>query len=194
MFEYLDYKPIPKDLKKIILDQSEKNSSKEISRCKNFYVNERIESAVNNEYSEIKLGLGLPLIETEKISNLCSMTMFQLDEVTQWVRENITDNFNAVHIQSFENGVCFFPHVDLIRSKALNYLVLTGDADTVFYEPKKEFAHLKPMPSTFIPHDRISQIKSFKIENDRWHQLDVTKIHNVENIKSKRLAITVSFV
>jgi hypothetical protein len=195
MFEYIDFPPVPEDLKRLILEKSETHSSKTINGFNKFYVNERIETAVNQEYPLENLGLGLSLHEAEKVPDLCEMTMFQLDELTDWVKDNVSGEFNAVHIQSFDNGKTLFPHVDLIRIKALNYILLTGgDAETVFYAPKKEFSHLIPLPNTYIPFDRIQRINSVVLEQERWHQLDVTKIHTVENLKSKRLSITVSFV
>jgi hypothetical protein len=194
MFEYLDYPLIPLDLKDHIVDLAFKNSSRQIDRFKKFYIDDRIESAIDDKYPNIEIGLGISPKEAENISGMCIMTMFQSDEVTNWIRKNITDSFMAVHIQSFDHGSLFFPHIDLVRTKALNYLIESGDADTLFFEPLEEFKNLIPQPSTYIPHNRIKEIKKIKIETNRWHQLDVNKIHNVENIKSRRLAITVSFV
>jgi hypothetical protein len=193
MFEYLNYVQIPIDLRDHILDLAFKNSSYQAERFEKFYIDNRIEEAIDESYPTVKLGLGISPKEAEKVSGMCTMTMFQSDKVTDWVRNNINDSFMAVHIQNFDRGSLFFPHVDLIRTKALNYLIESGDADTIFFEPLEEFKNLVPQPSTYIPHNRIREIKKIKIETNRWHQLDVTKIHNVENIKSRRLAITVSF-
>ena len=194
MFEYLNYPSIPLDLKNHILELAFKNSSHSIERFKNFYVDGKIESAVDEKYSTVELGLGIPVKEAETLPGICVMTMFQSDEVTSWVRKNIIDSFSAVHIQSFDQGSLFFPHVDLIRKTAINYLIESGDADTIFFEPIEEFKNLVPKPSTYIPHSRIKEIKKIKIDEGKWHQLDVSKIHNVENIKSRRLAITISFI
>lgn len=114
-------------------------------------------------------------------------------DIHQWCNDNILEGC-TVHIQYFTGGSFFLPHVDLIRNRAYNYLIETGNAVTCFWQPKKEYSHLKATPNTFIPYDRIELVEEITIEKNKWHQLAVDKIHSVEKIKSTRLSLTISLV
>jgi hypothetical protein len=88
------------------------------------------------------------------------------------------------------------PHIDEVRTSAINYLISSADATTNFYEPKSEFAPLSVTAQTAIPHERLELKQSSKIAERTWHKLDVGKIHSVENIAtdSKRISLTLSIV
>jgi hypothetical protein len=179
MLTYKDYPQLPAELVVLIKDEV----SKRQESTNKFNVSEDIELAAESVYGKL-------VTDNLELDGLAKMNMFTLDELTKWVQENIKDTFNAVHVQYFEGGTFFFPHVDLLRSKAVNYLITTADATTSFYTPNG----FTPEPNTVIARDRISLTKRFKIEHNRWHELDVTLVHSVENINGVRIAVTLSLV
>jgi hypothetical protein len=93
-------------------------------------------------------------------------------------------------------GPIIIPHVDEGRSYVYNYLLDTGGAVTKFYKNAKGYENLKAYPQTVFTYDRIEEIESIDIEKNRWHYLDVTKVHNVENIRpgQKRISLSLSYV
>jgi hypothetical protein len=177
MFNYLDYPTIPKELEQHIL-----NAVVQHRTDKTFTATNDINKAVTEAYGSTF---------NIELSGLANMGMFKDELVTEWVCNNITKEVNGVHVQYFENGTFFFPHVDLLRTKAVNYLLSTANAETVFYETVN---NIEIKPNTMIPYNSINPVFKKIIDRHRWHELAVDKIHSVENINGIRIAITVSFV
>jgi hypothetical protein len=117
------------------------------------------------------------------------------ERVKDWVFTNISKDV-TINIQVMTNGMYVPPHIDEVRTSAINYLISSADATTNFYEPKSEFAPLSVTAQTAIPHERLELKQSSKIAERTWHKLDVGKIHSVENIAtdSKRISLTLSIV
>jgi hypothetical protein len=68
-------------------------------------------------------------------------------------------------------------HTDLNRVEVYNFILSTGgdDVRTCFWND----------------YNGSEMLESLRIEPFRWHKLDVTIPHSVQNIKSKRIAISV---
>jgi hypothetical protein len=93
-------------------------------------------------------------------------------------------------------GTTITPHIDEGRTKVYNYILETASGVTKFYKNAKGYEHLTAYPQTIFTYDRIEEIETIDIEQNRWHYLDVSKIHNVENIQSnqKRISLSLSYV
>jgi hypothetical protein len=115
-------------------------------------------------------------------------------EVIDWLIDNgIVDKNNIiVRIHCMYDGPGVYPHLDYPRTTATNYILTDSTATTCFYRHKTN-PNLKPSQSVeIIMPDEIELIDSVVLEHHRWHQLDVTKIHSVENITIPRVALTIS--
>ncbi len=179
MFEYKDYPQVPQHLINVIKEQVANRQHDE----QFFEVSATINSAIEQAYGT--------LVPVERKDGLARMGMFVNDDVTEWVRQNVIDTMDSVHIQYFEDGNYFFPHIDLLRTKALNYVLQTANAETIFYKPKEGYSFTN---NTVIPYEHITEVQRIKIEQDRWHQLAVDEIHSIDKINGVRIAITVSWV
>ena len=98
----------------------------------------------------------------------------------------LTKTFNRpiiAYYQVMHNDID--PHVDRKRTKAINYLIQTGgeNATTFIYKQKA-----KPGPYKGTVTVEESKI----LELNRWHSIDVTRIHAVKNIESNHPRISVS--
>jgi hypothetical protein len=117
-------------------------------------------------------------------------------ELTEWVKENITIPYRGVNIQVMSGGNFVAPHIDEIRNGALNYIIQTGgpDVKTKLYKPKLEYANLKVTPQTVFLYDTIDEVHSETLPTNKWHILDVTQIHSVNNLvpSSSRISISIS--
>ena len=142
--------------------------------------------------------LGFP-IETcnTHFKNLAKFDFLSVtDLIEDWIYANIDPKPALITIQVIHGGPIIIPHVDEGRSYVYNYLLDTGNAVTKFYKNSKGNEHLVAYPRTVFTYDRIEEIETIEIEKNRWHYLDVSKIHNVENVQSnqKRISLSLSYV
>lgn len=115
-------------------------------------------------------------------------------ELTKWIKENITVPYRGVNIQVMSGGDFVAPHIDEIRKGALNYIIQTGGSDvkTKFYKPKLEYADLKVTPQTVFLRNTIDEVYSETLPTNKWHILDVTQIHSVNNLDPSGIRISIS--
>jgi hypothetical protein len=142
--------------------------------------------------------LGFP-IETcnTHFTNLAKFDFLSVtDLINNWICANISPRPALVTIQVIHGGPIIIPHVDEGRSYVYNYILDTADAVTKFYKNSKGNEHLVAYPRTVFTYDRIEEIETIDIQKDRWHYLDVSKIHNVENVQpnQKRISLSLSYV
>lgn len=193
---YLDYPPLPTDLERDILNTIESYSNFEKN---NLLVNadlDTINLLGESEYTA-ETNIGYHYSQARKhFPNLVDYYFLDPSEhVKEWVLTNISKDV-TINIQVMTNGIYVPPHIDEVRTSAINYLISTGSALTNFYEPKPEFTDLLVTAQTAIPYERLDLKESSKIEKHVWHRLDVRKIHSVENIdpQAKRISLTLSIV
>lgn len=195
---YLDYPAIPSNLEQEILDTVQKqaihfeandllvNTSKEMQDVLGI-TNYDSNTNIGYHYSQAKV----------YFPNLVNYYFLEpSDNVKDWVVKNI-NSLATINIQVMSNGTCIPPHVDEVRTTAINYILQTGGAvHTDFFHVKDSFNHLDVTSQTAIPHERLTLMESCILQPSRWHSLDVRQIHSVENIdpKQKRIALTLSIV
>lgn len=210
-FTYLDLPPVPQYLEEQILqivdkplanfhdssalvDYLEKNRSE-----LNIEASQEVIDAITNVEIDYSKSLGFPLNDVWKyFKDLANFDFLEVNkELNEWARDCIDSNIAHVSIQAMYGGTTITPHIDEMRVKALNYVIRTGgNSKTCFYKPKAEFEHLVAYPQTVFPFDRLELIEEVHIQPYKWHQLDVTKIHSVENLDPtlKRISLSLSFL
>lgn len=210
-FTYLDLPPVPKYLEAKILSIVDKPLANfhdseafveyiEQNRSDlNISAGQEVIDAIKNIEIDYSKSLGFPLSEAwEHFKELAHFDFLEVtEEINDWAKSNIDQNLAHVSIQAMYGGTTITPHIDEMRTKALNYVISTGgNSKTCFYKPKKEFEHLIAYPQTIFPFDRLELVQEVCIEPYKWHSLDVTKIHSVENLdpKLKRISLSVSFL
>jgi len=211
-FTYLDFPEIPEELIEQILYYTENPIS-------NFHDTDQfLEYVQNNSRDSLNIAadpgiveaitgleidwnksLGYPISEaTKHFKNLAQFDFLGVNEdLDKWVRENISRDVAYVSIQSMYGGTTITPHVDEMRKYAFNYVIETGgESRTVFYKPKQEFEHLTAYPQTIFPYEKLDVIEDIQIEPFRWHSLDTSTIHSVENLDplKKRISLSLSFL
>jgi hypothetical protein len=161
-------------------------------------VNEELLETFSNYSYDYEDSLGYPISQANVLfNNLAQFDFLKVsDNILEWIRNNITPNPALVTIQVMHGGPVVIPHVDEGRSYVYNYLLDTGGAVTKFYKNSKGYENLTAYPQTVFTYDRIEEIETINIQTNRWHYLDVSKIHNVENIQpsQKRISISLSYV
>jgi hypothetical protein len=194
---YPSLPPLPKALEQEILDIAKQTETFQIN---NIHVDTSKEllSIIGCIDYDPNTNLGYHHSEAKKYFPTMSNYYF-LDvsnTIRTWVHENIDPKYNA-HIQVISNGTLVPPHVDEVRSSAINYLIETGgDGITSFYCVNSAYTNLTITPQTSIPYERLTVIENTIIESNTWHRLDVTQIHGVTSMDStqKRIALTLSIV
>jgi len=136
--------------------------------------------------------LGYPLSEAK--GNIARFDFLNVDtKISNWVHENI-GKFAYVSIQHMHGGKTIPPHVDEIRSNAYNYIIATGNATTSFYKPTKQFEQLKVYPHTTFDLDKLELIEQIKIKPRRWHKINTSMIHGVDNLEYDRISLSLSII
>jgi hypothetical protein len=194
---YLDYPSLPIGLEQDILNTVKSNSN---FKENNLLVNAdqttldligKVEYDPNNN-------IGYPYLEARKYFPTL-VDYYFLDPspaVKDWVHTHINKDV-TINIQVMTNGTHVPPHIDEVRTYAINYLISAGgNATTDFYEPKVKFENVSVTAQTAIPYEKLDLKESKQIAEKVWHKLSVTKIHSVENItpQLKRIALTLSLV
>ncbi|NDA62279.1 MAG: hypothetical protein EBX50_09570 [Chitinophagia bacterium] len=67
-------------------------------------------------------------------------------------------------------------------------LIIPGSDNTItrYYTPKDKFSHLKIIPDTGIPYDKLDAVQDYKLEIRKWVHFSPQQIHSVHNINSFR--------
>jgi hypothetical protein len=112
--------------------------------------------------------------------------------LVKWVEENINMNIRSINVQAMSGGTDIVPHVDEIRTGALNYLLSTGGSkvETRFYESLRP--DLKAVSQTAIPYDKVKLIESAELPLRVWHILSTKDIHSVNGLTPNDVRISVS--
>jgi hypothetical protein len=172
-YKYLDYPKLPAELEAMCLDLD------------NLEPNTRWPNPKNLETIQVDY----------PVENFSKYQQFDVPkEVIRWLAKNqiITREVKVAKIHIMYDGPKVYPHMDYPRTLATNYILTESTATTCFYRHKL-IPDLKPSCRNELIHpDEIELIDSVVLEHHRWHQLDVTKIHNVENITIPRVALTLS--
>jgi hypothetical protein len=196
MFKYIDKPRLPQHIIDLIHDVvSNYQVESKLPEFQKMQINDGIVAEIDRLYGTPPEGLGVPFDTAYKYKGLCNFTMIRAEgEILEYITKNIAPNHCGVHIQVIDNGEYVFPHIDMLRNRAWNYTIDTGNAITSFYEAKTEFSDLPLVPRTYVPYERVNKKQSVVIDSHRWHELDVSKIHGVENVYGQRIAISISFV
>jgi len=141
--------------------------------------------------------LGYPMDSADKhFTNLAQFDFLEVtDIIKDWIYKNINPTPSYISIQVMFGGKTITPHIDEARKYAYNYIISGANGITSFYKPASSFEHLIPYPQTIFTYDRIEVVESLSIDTNRWHYLDVSKIHGVDYIQSgeKRISLSLSY-
>lgn len=207
---YLDYPLIPTEIEQQILylaDNPIRNyhSSEEFLQAAqnrsdlNINASSDIVSALQKQEYNPNDSLGFHLSEVwNHFTDLAEFDFLEVSEnVRSWVEQYFPKKVDHVSIQSMYGGTTITPHIDEMRTYAFNYVITTGgQAETVFWKPKKEYSHLKSYPQTVFPYDRLEVLDRIVIESKKWHRLDTSTIHSVENLDplQRRISLSLSML
>jgi hypothetical protein len=206
-YEFLDLPIPPQHIADVVIsflkEQDNLKAMSEFSRFQSYSGAQKNVEATHN-YDKLlnsnNIGMSGEVAEQLYSETLCTFTVLPAPKIVcDWVKENIPEMYHSnqhIHILDICKGTFFFPHVDMMRVKAYNCFIDTGGTSvkTCFYKPKEEFKNLAVTPRTYIPYDRIDLFDYQIFPKNKWHAIDVTKIHSIENIEpgQRRYAITLS--
>lgn len=98
------------------------------------------------------------------------------------------------YIQFVKGGSFVAPHIDkaAARTKNIFYLIQAGgdNVTTSWWTPKVEFQREIIPETTIIPFEKIELVESHVLQEDRWYQLDVSKIHSVSKHMNHRIGLS----
>lgn len=129
---------------------------------------------------------------TEKIASFAFIN--PCNDLIIWAKENITMPYRGINIQVMTGGEFVVPHIDEIRTGGLNYILQAGgpNVKTKFYKPKSEYSNLRATPQTAFLYETIEEVHSETLPLNKWHILDVTHIHSVNDLVASDMRISIS--
>jgi hypothetical protein len=168
-YKYLDLPKLPSELEMLCLDLSKLEPNvrwREPTNCNNIQIDTPVQY---NQYLAPK-------------------------EVLRWIASNhlIFPRIRVARVHVMHSGLRTHPHMDFPRTIAVNYILTESTATTCFYEHIQNPNIIPTKNNEIFSLDEIKLVDSVVLDHHRWHQLDVTKIHSVENITIPRIALTLS--
>lgn len=115
------------------------------------------------------------------------------DDLTDWVKHNITSDFKNVGIaRNYGEADSLGPHADFTRDWCLIYPIKTGGCRTVFWQQ-----HDHPLVregNTYINnYSELEMLDGIDIPEKTWCLLNVKILHSVEGCCGDRLTVQVAF-
>lgn len=114
------------------------------------------------------------------------------DEYQQYFKVEITPIVGRLINTNPTSTASYPPHIDKSRSTAINFYIDEGgdNVETVFYQP---YNSLNNYPGKVLTYDDVQPIARYVLPKHAWYALDVRKFHSVENIKTIRIMLALSF-
>ena len=115
-----------------------------------------------------------------------------------WLRTNISTSLDLAGLQrmtwpddAISGKRIIVPHTDAVRNWAVSYLFELGGTNvtTSFYQ-EQDFSLIRESDRLFKT-ERLTVVKQLVIEPYRWHLINTSVIHGVENVETQRQAITI---
>lgn len=146
------------------------------------------------------------MVNQKSIFTIVNNSSFEIrtitDEITDWVRQNITLDVEKVFLQTLGKGSCFVPHLDPItpskqvRHYNLMYVFETGgdNVETCFYETEPNALEKCAAVGVYkFSYEEVKLISKVRFEKNTWNLMNNQCIHSVEGITGTRMGLSVSF-
>lgn len=121
-------------------------------------------------------------------------------ELLDWIHNNISNQYTTIGVQIQDPGKTnhtHAPHADAsFRNWVLNYSLQTGGPNVITSWYQCNGAPVvRPSPEAYRPADitEFEKIESVQFEPCRWHLLNASILHGVENIQTDRISISLGF-
>lgn len=144
---------------------------------------DQVDDWANQEYNWIK-----PMASNANVRHHFT------DEYLEWIKNNITKNFDESN-----SGVMFFdspqlPHTDTTRKYVLLYNVETGgdNADLCFWQ-EKHFPVVRERGLAVERGSHLELLERINGPSNCWYLMNTQVMHSVENVTSRRLNLQISF-
>ena len=202
-YRSLNYPNVPKELvgQTIASVNSQMNEMDHNTKAKagNFKLKVDVQPYIDQIYSDEAFKNNLGVTHTDGLDQNPDAALIVFlsanFELQEWCDNNIEKDC-VVNLLYIHGGTRFLPHIDPLRNRSYNYIIETSDnVRNCFWEPKQEYANLNVTPMTYIDYNRLNLIDEVVLPKNKWYELNVGKIHSVENIDPtrRRIVITVSF-
>jgi len=122
------------------------------------------------------------------------------EEIQQWSKEWV-DPECKIGIVFIKNGIYVAPHRDFHRVRAINYWISVGGEHVTTCWWRETLPRSSSLSKDMLrffsrqyPYSKLTKIEEHCIENNVWHEIDVSEIHSVENldINQSRWGLSIS--
>lgn len=118
------------------------------------------------------------------------------DELAQWIRENISNQFNDIGLRITDGNINrqnSIAHTDLTRTYTLMYNLDHAEGHINIWQ-ETGFPILRNQPGYVVKnYDRLRLLESIETPNHTWYLLNSSVLHSVENTVRPRINIQIGF-
>jgi sensor histidine kinase YesM len=123
------------------------------------------------------------------------------NEIIEFYKNCSNFNNSKMFIQIISGGKYFTPHIDDVKLRKTTKLCIlqTGgnNVETTWWNVKENYANenygIDP-DLLFFPYYKIEKSHSHILKTNSWYELEVNKIHSVENMVEPRISFTFLYV
>jgi hypothetical protein len=116
-------------------------------------------------------------------------------DLVDWLKNNITDQFDICYYQTMSESEQHVPHVDLSGVRKLNFLVKAGGSDvvTTFYD--SDIIDKSQLIPGFRPsnYEDLIPIDQYHANEKDWIFINTAILHSINGMDSTRGLITLIF-
>ncbi len=195
----LDLPKVPKKIRNLCLAQAKTQQASVQDRTKQLAKTKFIIPLSKAKQIEIQKNYVGRKLKTKKgIITTLHMPRYPITgEALSWLKENIAKKWIDCTVSTStlsKHSDTLGPHVGLTRAFALIYLFkLGGKVNTNFYQCKGEpfYYGLGRVPPT--DYEKLILTDSHNLSLENWYLINEGVLHDVQGIKSKRIALQISF-
>lgn len=101
----------------------------------------------------------------------------------------VIHNINPISLASYP------PHTDKVRTASINFYIELGgnNVKTIFYD-KESVTDIAGKNVDVLPYKDVSAQQEYLFDTDTWYLLNSRNFHSVENIKTTRIILGISFM
>lgn len=116
------------------------------------------------------------------------------DEITQWVRDNISSDFCNVGLSFLHRGTINLPHRDFTRDFTLTWIFETGGEDVRTIWWQQQGHELLREPGTYpTTWDDLEYLDHAVLKPGKWSLLNASCLHSIEGLTGPRISLQVGF-
>ena len=123
-----------------------------------------------------------------------NVSLMALKEFQPLFKHRLSATIGVIHNVSPLALASYPPHTDRVRTASVNFYIELGgnNVSTIFYD-RKDLANDK-VGGNILTYKEVSAQQEYFFNTDTWYLMNSRNFHSVENIKTTRIILGLSFL